>query len=607
MSATEFSVDLRDIRFVINEQLRLADALGGVEEYEMFDTDMIDTMLAEAERLSTELFAPLNKIGDEQGCTFDGKGNVTTPEGFKLAWQGLVDAGWMAAGAPEMAGGMPMPHAMTVAAHEMFTGANTSFSTYPGLARGAGRVLDGFAPQWLKEISVERMFNGEWGGTMCLTESGAGTSVGDNRTKAVPTDEDGTYRLEGEKIFITAGDQDLTENIIHLVLARAPGAPEGIKGLSIFAVPKFMFDAQGALGERNGIFVCGIEEKMGLHGSVTTTLALGGATPCTGWLLGNEGDGIKIMFHLMNEARIGVGVQGLSGASAAYNLALAYCKERIQGVDIDQIRDAEAPRIAIVNHPDVRRMLMWCRVHVETMRSFLCGTAMRIDKAERVLEGDDAELQLAIAGLLTPICKAHCTDLAFDITAIALQCYGGYGYTKEYPVEQYVRDTKIASIYEGTNGVQAMDLLGRKMRSKGGMVFMAWMAETSAVLDQAKLTGKLDEVVGAMESARDALAGCAMHLGGLGMAGNTKGAMLQATPFLNMFGHVVLGREAVEQARIAVEKLESDLSDSERTYYKGKILNARFYASNVLPMVAAIGAGITSGDESCMDEALFGA
>lgn len=605
MSATDFSVDLQDILFVIHEQLKTSETMGQIEKFEMFDKDMVDAMLSEAERLATDLFAPLNKVGDVEGCQFDGEGNVTTPPGFKDAWQGLVDGGWMAAGAPDRAEGMPMPHAVTVAAHEMFTGANVSFSTYPGLARGVGRVMDGFAAEWLKDVTVPRLFNGEWGGTMCLTESGAGTSVGDNRTKAEPTGEDDKYLLTGEKIFITAGDQDITDNIIHLVLARAPGAPEGIKGLSIFAVPKFNFDAQGTLGERNGIFVRGIEEKMGLHGSVTTTLELGGDTPCYGWLLGQEGDGIKIMFHLMNEARIGVGVQGLSGASAAYNLALAYCKERIQGVDIDNIRDASAPRIAIVNHPDVRRMLMWCRVHVETMRAFLFGTAMRVDRAENLLEGEDAELQMAIAELMTPICKAHCTDVAFEVTRVALQCYGGYGYTKEYPVEQYVRDTKIASIYEGTNGVQAMDLLGRKMRSKGGMIFMAWMAETSQVLDQAKETGKLNDVVSAMEKARDELASCAMHLGGLGMAGDAKGAMLQATPFLNMFGHVVLGREAVEQARIAVEKLEGDLSDTEKTFYKGKILNAQFYAHNVLPTVAALGAGITSGDNSCMDEILF--
>jgi len=605
MSATDFSVDLQDIKFVVHEQLNASALFSQIDQFAMFDADMVDAMLGEAERLATEVFAPLNKVGDEVGCQVDSEGNVTTPPGFKDGWDALVEGGWMAAGGPEEFGGMPMPHAVTVAAHEMLTGANVSLSTYPGLARGVGRVLEGFAPDWLKQISVPRMFDGRWGGTMCLTESGAGTSVGDNRTKAERTDEEGTYLLTGEKIFITAGDQDITDNIIHLVLARAPGAPSGVKGLSIFAVPKFDFDSDGQLGSRNGIFVRGIEEKMGLHGSVTTTLELGGDTPCKGWLLGEEGDGISIMFHLMNEARIGVGVQGLSGASAAYNLALAYAKERIQGVDIENIRDADAPRIAIVNHPDVRRMLMWCKVHVETMRSFLIGTALRVDKAENFLEGEDAELQMAIAELMTPICKAHCTDIAFDVTRIALQTYGGYGYTKEYPVEQYVRDTKIASIYEGTNGVQAMDLLGRKMRAKGGMIFMAWMAETSQVLDQAKETGKLNAAVTAMEEARDALANCAMHLGGLGMSGDYKGAMLQATPFLNMFGHVVLGREAIEQARIAVEKLEGDITDSERAFYKGKVLNAQFYTANVLPNVTAIASGITSGDASCMDEALF--
>jgi alkylation response protein AidB-like acyl-CoA dehydrogenase len=605
MSATEFSVDLQDIQFVVHEQLNTAKAIGSAEQFTGFDTDMIDAMLTEAERLATEVFAPLNKVGDDQGCQFDGAGNVTTPPGFKEGWQALVDAGWMAAGGPEEAGGMPMPHTVTVAAHEMFTGANVSLSTYPGLARGAGRLLDGFAPDWLKQLTVPRLFDGRWGGTMCLTEAGAGTSVGDNRTKAERTDEAGTYLLTGEKIFITAGDQDITENIIHLVLARTPDAPAGIKGLSIFAVPKFMFDSEGNLGDRNGIYVRGIEEKMGLHGSVTTTIELGGETPCQGWILGEEGDGISIMFHLMNEARIGVGIQGLSGASASYNLALAYARDRIQGVDIDNIRDADAPRIAIVEHPDVRRMLMWCKVHVETMRAFLYGTAMRVDLAQNILKGEEAELQLAIAELMTPICKAHCTDIAFDVTRIALQTYGGYGYTKEYPVEQYVRDTKISSIYEGTNGVQAMDLVGRKMRAKQGMVFMAWMAETATVLEAARATDKLNAEITAMETARDALANCAMHLGGLGMAGDYKGAMLQASPFLDLFGHVVLGREAIEQATIAIKKLDGDLTESERRFYRGKVLNAKFYAHNVLPMASSIAAGITSGDSSCMDEALF--
>jgi len=605
MSATEFSVDLQDIRFVVHEQLNTAEVMGAAEEFAGFDADMIDTMLGEAERLATGVFAPLNRVGDDQGCQFDGAGNVTTPPGFKEGWQALVDGGWMAAGAPEEFGGMPMPHAVTVAAHEMFTGANVSLSTYPGLTRGVARLLHRFAPDWIRQLTVPRLFAGEWAGTMCLTESGAGTSIGDNRTKADRTDEAGHYLLTGEKIFITAGDQDITDNIIHLVLARAPDAPAGIKGISIFAVPKFMFDKDGNLGERNGIFVRGIEEKMGLHGSVTTTIEMGGDTPCEGWILGEEGDGISIMFHLMNEARIGVGIQGLSGASASYNLALAYAQDRIQGVDIDNIRDANAPRIAIVQHPDVRRMLMWCKVHVETMRAFLYGTAMRVDRAQHLMDGEEADLQLAIAELMTPICKAHCTDVAFDVTRVALQTYGGYGYTKEYPVEQYVRDTKISSIYEGTNGVQAMDLLGRKMRAQQGMVFMAWMSETAEVLEAARATDKLNAEVTNMENARDALANCAMHLGGLGMAGDFKGAMLQASPFLTLFGHVALGREAMEQALIALKKLDGEVTDSERTFYKGKILNAKFYAHNVLPTSTALAAAITSGDASCMDEALF--
>ncbi len=603
MSATEFSVDLRDIRFVMHEQLNVAASMS--EAFPMFDVEMYDAMLNEAERFSTEVLAPINGPADREGAHFDGQGNVTTPKGFKETWAKLIEGGWLSAGASEDVGGMPMPHTLYVAINEMFAGANVSFATYPGLARGVGRILQNFAPPWLNEVATHRMFNGEWGGTMCLTESGAGTAVGDNRTRATPTENDGEYLLSGEKIFITAGDHDLTDNIVHLVLARTPDAPEGIKGISLFAVPKFNFDADGNLGERNDVFVQGIEEKMGLHGSATCTLVLGGTGECKGWILGEDGGGITIMFHLMNEARIGVGIQGLSAAAACYNLALSYAKERIQGVDIDKIRDANAPRIPIVEHPDVRRMLMWKKVHVETMRSFLYGTAMRVDHAENNLSGDEQELQLDIVGLLTPICKAHCTDIAFDVTRMALQTYGGYGYISEYPVEQYVRDCKIASIYEGTNGVQAMDLIGRKMRAKQGMIFMTWMTELNESLAAAKATGALDQEVAAMEKARDDLANCAMHLGGLGMQGNLKGAFLQASPFLTLFGTVVLGREAIEQARAAHEKLQGEITDNDQRFYKGKLLNARFYASAVLPTTKAIAATITSGDASCMDEALF--
>jgi hypothetical protein len=343
---------------------------------------------------------------------------------------------------------------------------------------------------------------------------------------------------------------------------------------------------------------------MGIHGSPTCTLALGGEKPCVGYLMGAEGQGMEIMFHMMNEARIGVGIQGLAGAAAAYNYALAYAKERIQGTDVAEMKDADAPRIPIVQHPDVRRMLMTQRVLVETMRSLLYSEAQRFDRATQMSDPAEAEHLLGLLELMTPICKAHCSDIGFEVCRLAVQTFGGYGYVGEYPVEQCLRDQKIFSLYEGTNGVQAMDLLGRKMRRNNGGLFMAWLQECNDELERARAAGFPVEVT-AMEKARDSLGGAAMHLAGLGMQGNVHGAMLQASPFLSQFGTVVLGIHALWQARVAKAKLDADPTGPDASFYKGKVLNAQFYCANILPQATAYGKGITSADESSLDESLF--
>jgi alkylation response protein AidB-like acyl-CoA dehydrogenase len=430
--------------------------------------------------------------------------------------------------------------------------------------------------------------------------------VGSSRTKAVPTDEPGVYGITGEKIFISCGDHGLAENIVHLVLARTPGAPEGTKGLSIFLVPKYDFDAAGALTDRNDVKVGKIEHKMGIHGSATCVMVFGADTPAKGYLLGNEGDGMRIMFLMMNEARMEVGMQGLCGASAAYQNALHYAKDRLQGSSIEKFGDASAPRVPIVVHPDVRRMLMWQKVHVETMRSLIYKTGLRIDLWHATEDKEQARALKGFVELMTPVVKSYCSDRGYDSTVMALQCFGGYGYTNEYPVEQLVRDTKIASVYEGTNGIQAMDLLGRKMRKGSGILFMNWLAEATEELEAAKAHAELAELVASVEKARDSLGGSAMHLGGLGMQGNLKGAMLQASPFLDQFGCVALAVEAVEQARVALERLAGgDANEADTRLYKGKVLNLRFYVKNILPRAVALGKSIREGDESCMDEALF--
>ena len=603
MSATEFSADLRDIRFVLFEQLKLQERYANIEKYEDFDDDMLVAILQEAEKFATGVISPINKDGDRLGCVHHPDGSVTTPPGFKEAYQALSEAGWLGMASSPDFGGMGLPLPMAIAIGEMYTGACMAFTIYSGLTRSAASLLATWAPEEMKEIYVPRMLSGEWLGTMCLTENGAGSDVPSCRTKAVAVPgEDRVYHIEGEKIFISGGDNDLGENIVHLVLARTPDAPVGYKGISIFVVPKLMVNADASLGARNGVQVVGIEEKMGIHGSATCTMAFGGgSTPCVGYRLGEEGEGLKIMFHMMNEARLSVGLQGLAGASAAYNNALAYAKDRVQGRESDKLFDATAPSVAIVCHPDVRRMLMTMRVYVETMRSFLLTTATRIDLAQSTNDAEEAERLLSIVELYTPIAKAHCSDIGFEVTRLAVQTYGGYGYVGEYPVEQLLRDTKIASIYEGTNGIQALDLLGRKMRAKDGQVFMAWMQEVQVDFQQARDVG-LSELVGSLEKGLNSLGACAMHLAGLGMQGQLKGALLQASPFLSLFGIVLLGVHALRQAVVATENLANSPGDK---FYTGKVRNAEFYMANVLPQAVALSKGIRSGDESCLDEVLF--
>jgi alkylation response protein AidB-like acyl-CoA dehydrogenase len=603
MSATGFTVDRRDIDFVLHEQLELTSSLKGYPRFQDFDRSLYDTLLDEAQKLAIEVTAPINREGDRVGAIFDGKGNVTAPPGMKEAYGQLIAGGWLALTAPAEWGGTGMPRSIGMAVSEMFTGANVSFSIYGGLTVAAANLLAHFGPEPYKDVAVRRLYAGTWSGTMCLTEAGAGTAVGDNRTRATATAEEGVYHLEGEKVFISGGDHDLTENILHVVLARTPGAPSGTKGLSIFLCPKFLFTPDGTLGERNGAVVTGIEEKMGIHGSPTCTLTLGTAKPCLAYLMGAEGQGMEIMFHMMNEARIGVGIQGLAGAAAAYNYALAYAKERIQGTDVAEMKDADAPRIPIVRHPDVRRMLMMQRVLVETMRSLLYTAAHRVDRASQMTDPAETEHLRGLLELMTPICKAHCSDVGFEVCRLAVQTFGGYGYVGEYPVEQCLRDQKIFSLYEGTNGVQAMDLLGRKMRKNGGALFMAWLQECNDELDRAR--GAFPTEVAAMEKARDSLGGAAMHLAGLGMQGNVHGAMLQASPFLSQFGTVVLGLHALWQARVAKTKLDQDPDGPDAAFYKGKMLNVKFYCANVLPQAMALGKGIVSGDDSALDPGLF--
>jgi len=601
LSATQFEPDLRDINFVLFDQIDIQHCLGEIPKYADFDEEIYRATIEEGARIATEVLAPLNGPSDRAGCQFDGEGNVTTPKGFQDAWNTVAEGGWVAPAADPEFGGVGLPPVISMAVYELFTAACMTFQMYPGLTAAAGRMVQKFAPEALRQPYAEKLFTGQWGGTMALTEAGAGSSVGDNRCKATRTDEPGVYLLEGEKLFISNADQDLTENIIHLILARAPDAPEGIKGLSLFMCPKYLADVEGNLGERNGAFVVGIEEKMGIHGSATCTLALGADTPCKAWIVGEEGQGIRIMFHMMNEARIGVGIQGMALGAAAYNYSNAYANERIQGTSLRNLKDPNAPRVAIVTHPDVRRMLMSMKVQVETMRSLCYRLAHRETMAE--CAEDDAERQRLnnTVDLVVPVLKAHCSDIGFEVTVTAVQVYGGYGYIGEYPVEQLLRDSKITSIYEGTNGIQALDLLGRKMRIQGGALFMQWMQEAQEEIAAGTEAGFAEEAA-ILGKSIQSVGGAAMHLGGVAMQGSIEAAMQHATPFQRMFGTVLLGMEALHQA-VAAKRLIDAQGESD--FLAGKLLNLKFYVSNILPQAIALGKGIQSNDVSCLDERLF--
>jgi alkylation response protein AidB-like acyl-CoA dehydrogenase len=604
MSTTQFTADLRDIRFVLHEELEAVETLHNAGLNLDFDQDLCNSLVETAYELANGTLSDLNRIGDRTGLGFANNA-VTTPPGFKEAFKNLAEGGWIGITADPKYGGMGMPHIMDTATGELCTGAAPAFVMYPGLTKAAANLLAVFGADEYRDLVCQKLFSGEWGGTMCLTEPGAGSDVGANTTRATPSDQPGVYHLVGEKIWISGGDSDLVANIIHLVLARLPDAPPGTKGLSIFLVPKFEFDGEGNLGERNGIYVEGLEHKMGINASATCAIALGARHTCKGWLIGQIGEGMNIMFHMMNEARIAVGVQGLSAAAAAYQYALAFTSTRVQGVDIKDFGNAGAPKVTVNRHPDVRRMLMWQRVHVEAMRSLLYDTTLKLDLI-RASEGTDAEKELrGHVELMTPIIKSYLSDKGFESAVLGLQCFGGSGYTQEYPVEQVVRDTKIASIYEGTNGIQAMDLLGRKMRKGSGVLFLNWLNYCSEELARCQEVEELQPLVGAIEKARDSLGGSAMHLGGLGMQGDLAGAMLQSKNFLDQFGNVALALHSLRQARIASMKLAQGAEGQDAAFYKGKILNARFYVKQVLPMAMALGKVVTSSDDSVFDESLF--
>lgn len=605
-------VDERDVKFVLYEQLdieRLCDS----EMYAEFSREMFDMALDAAQKLSENELWPVNADGDHLGVKLE-NGQVRVPESYHKVYRHFCEGGWPSLSLQPQDGGQGFPGVMSVAIVELFVAANLAFMSYPGLTSGAARLLQKFGTQEQKLHYLQKMVTGEWTGTMCLTEPQAGSDVGALRTRAV-RNADGTYSIVGNKIFISAGDHDLAENIVHLVLARVEGAPAGTKGISIFMVPKKRLD-NGGLAD-NDVTAVAVEEKLGLHGSATCALNFGEKGNCVGYLIGEENAGMKIMFTMINEARLAVGIQGLALASGAYRHALRYAIERIQGPHVSAIRDPDAPKVPIIEHPDVRRMLLWMKSVTEGMRGLLYYLAFYGDQAHTAEDTKVAARFAGLVDLLIPVCKAWATDMGFKVTEMAVQVHGGYGYCREYQVEQFLRDIKITSIYEGANGIQALDLVGRKLAYKQGSLFRQFIQETEDVLQKGKGNDRLAGIADSFEAARARLIDATTYFGMQSFSGNIMIPVLYATPYLELFGDVAVGFILLWQAIIADERLqgiyaqaeadtpekrkETIMNNRRAAFYDGKVASARFFANTVLSLAEGKAKAITSGESSALD------
>ncbi len=594
--------DRRDVDFVLHEQFKVEE-LSKHEKYEEFNKKTVDLIVSEARNLAIKEILPTQKIGDEQGVKFE-NGQVKVPEEFHRAWKIFKEGEWLAMPEDVEYGGQGMPRVVSMAASDYLLGANYAFMMYPGLTHGAAKLVEAFGTDKQIELFLKKMFTGEWTGTMLLTESGAGSDVGALETAAVKN-EDGTYSITGNKIFISSGEHDLSENIIHPVLARIEGAPAGTRGISLFLVPKFRVNDDGSLGEFNDVVCTGIEEKMGIHGNSTASLALGGSGNCIGTLLGEENKGMRAMFLMMNEARLLVGFQGFSCASAAYLHSLNYAKERVQGKNLLQMMDKDAPSVTIINHPDVRRQLITMKAYIEGMRSLIYYVARCEDMSDITDNDEEKDKWHGLVEVLIPIAKGYVTDKSFDMCSHAMQVYGGYGYIKEYPVEQLLRDCRITMIYEGTNGIQAMDLLGRKLGMKKGKYFMNLLGEMQKTIAEAKEAG-LEEYTAKLETAINKLGEVAMHMGKTAMSEKVLNAFAFAHPFMEVVGDVVTAWMLLWRASVAAPKIEQSKKDAD--FYKGQVKSAEFFLSSILPITLGKMEAIlaTNGAAMEIEESSFG-
>ena len=585
----EYVPPLRDIRFVLGQLVDLP-GLTKLGAYDHADPSTVLGVIEESGRFIAGVVAPLNRVGDTGGSVFDGEGKVTTPPGFVEAYRQYVDAGWGAVPFPVEFGGGGFPWLVTVVMQEMLASANMAFSLCPMLTQGAIDMLTLHGSPALQATFLPNMVSGEWTGTMNLTEPEAGSDLGAVRTKAVQA-ADGTWRITGQKIFITFGEHDLADNIIHLVLARVPGAPPGTKGLSCFIVPKYLVNEDGSVGGGNDVRCVSIEHKLGIHASPTCVMSFGDAGGAVGYLIGQANHGMRYMFTMMNNARLSVGVQGLAIAERSYQDALRYAQERRQGRVTGAPAGESSP---IVEHPDVRRNLLTMKAYIEAMRALLYTNAVSIDLARHHPDPAERDARQELADLLTPISNAWCTDLGFELTSIGLQVHGGMGYVEETGVAQYLRDSRIAPIYEGTNGIQAIDLVMRKVPMSGGRVVNNLLAQMEAVDTELAAAGP--ELAGVREALADGLSVLRQGTGWImshGLAGPND-ALAGATPYLRLFG-LVVGGWLLARSALAASRLLGNGDGSEDAFLRDKIGTAVFYAGQLLPQAAGLLPAVTAG------------
>lgn len=596
--------DRRDVDFVLHEQLEVGN-LSKYEQFEEFNKKTIDMVITEARNLAIKELLPLLASGDEEGCKFE-NGKVTVPEAFHKAYELLREGEWIAMCESAEWGGQEMPSSVGLAAMNYFDGANYPFMLHCILIQGAGKLVETFGTDKQKELFLKNMLTGKWGGTMLLTEPEAGSDVGALTTKAVKND-DGTYSITGNKIFISSGETDLVENIVHPVLARIEGAPEGTAGISLFLVPKIWVNDDGSLGEFNDVVCTGIEEKMGIHGSPTCSLSLGSKGNCRGTLLGTENKGMRAMFIMMNEARLQVGVQGFSCASASYLNALNYARERVQGKSL-QSTDKSAPSVPIIQHPDVKRQLLSMKAYTEGMRSLFLYIGLLEDMIKVSTDDAEKEKYHGLIDVLIPVAKGYVTDKAFEVCSTGVQVFGGYGFTKEYPQEQLLRDCKITKIYEGTNGIQAMDLLGRKLFINKGQAFKDLLEQIQVIIGSAKGFDNLNDLSGRLENAIAKLTDVAMHMGGSLRSEKMMTAFSNAHPFLEVTGDTIMAWMLLWRASVAQQKLNQKAKSKDVAFYEGQLKSAQFFINTVLPLSMAKMEVILADDSSVVDipDASFG-